>query len=41
MVQELGDELNETLDKMHSSMVLLQGMKHVLHKAGPKDHSRA
>lgn len=40
MVQELGDELNKTLNKMHSSAVLLQGMKHAVHKGGPKDHSR-
>lgn len=39
MVQPLEDELNRILNKMHSRAVLLQGMKHVLHKAGAKDCS--
>lgn len=38
-MQQLGDELNRTLNKMHSRAVLLQDMKSVLHKAGPKDCS--
>lgn len=41
LVQQLGQEFDKTLNKICFRAVLWQGMKHVLHRAGPKDHSRA